>query len=167
MQMSHFCHFTWQQPQRMRKGRELRPPAEAAACTSPCAHSNPWEHTGVRWEGHLSTGDCFPWPEFHPVSPQGLWENHVSGFCMAFLLEKQVGFPPSTSVANRDQPMYYFGLEISIYIFQPKMYISLNALLHLTTCDSFFNLNFGTAYSNVSFVSSNIFVSFGNFIQKW
>lgn len=85
------------------------------------------------WEGHLSTGDYFLWPEFHPVSPQGLWENHISGFCLAFLLEEQIGFLPSTSVANRNKPMYYFGLDISIY-FQPKMYISLNALLHLKTC---------------------------------
>lgn len=101
----------------MRKGRKLRLPAEAASCTLPCSYSNPWEHTGVIWEGHLSTGDYFPWPEFHPVSPQGLWENHISGFCLAFLLEEQIGFLPSTSVANRNKPMYYFGLDISIYIF--------------------------------------------------
>lgn len=68
----------------MKKGR--RP----AAYALPHARSNPYEYTEVSCEVCLSTGDSFPWLlafTFHPLSPQGLWENHIQGFCLAFLLE--------------------------------------------------------------------------------
>lgn len=37
---------------------------------------------------------------FYPVSHQGLWENHIWGFCLAFLLEKQIDFLPTTALTQ-------------------------------------------------------------------
>lgn len=64
---------------------------------------SPYVYAEVSYGGCLSTGDYLPWLialAFHPVSPRGLRENHIRGFCLAFLLEKQIGFLPPTALTQ-------------------------------------------------------------------
>lgn len=124
-------------------------------------------------KGCLSTGDYFPRllaPTFHPVSPQGLWENHIQGFCLAFLLEKQIGFLPPTALTQVTKVLLT-GISLCIILalrspciymyISPKMYTSINAL-HLTIPNFFSYLNFGPGYGIVSFSSPNVFFLFGS-----